>query len=65
MSYEKAMKHWKNLKKYKKSQPMLFDAPSFKGSKSVWADVIECSCGYIRPKMFFVNGKCDVCQEQK
>ena len=63
MSYEKAMKHARNPRKYKKSQPVLFHADSFNGAKSVWANEIECpQCGYIRPSMFFENKRCDICR---
>lgn len=64
MSYRKAMKHSRNPQKYKRAQPMLFDAPSFKGAKSIWANEKECPCcGFIRPVVFFENGACDLCQK--
>jgi hypothetical protein len=62
-NYTKAMKHWKNPRKWKHSQPILMDAPSFKGAKSIWADCITCpKCGYERPRLTFNNEICEDCQ---
>lgn len=63
MSYEKMMKRCKPGK-YKK-QPMLFHAEGFTGAKSVWADQKKCPvCQCCRPTVFFVDGKCDVCNNK-
>lgn len=61
MSYTKMMKRGKPGKY--KNQPMLFHAESFTG-KSVYSDERECPvCGYIRPVIFFKDGKCDLCNK--
>ena len=66
MSYEKAMKHERNPRKWKKTQPCIFHAESFNGAKSVWKDEKECpKCSYIRPVMFFENEVCDVCNNKQ
>ncbi len=66
MSYEKAiMKHNRNIRKCRKQGNMYFGFDSASvGTKSIWSDEIECQCGYIRPRVFFENGVCDVCQKE-
>jgi hypothetical protein len=64
MSYEKAMKHSRNIRKCRKQAKMHFGFDSCSiPTKSIWADEMECICGYIRPKAFFIDGKCDVCRQ--
>lgn len=65
MSYAQMMK-WNRKHPKGTHQPMIFDAPSFRGAKSIWSNEIECpKCGYKRPSVFFENGICDICNNDR
>ena len=69
MSYQKAMKHARNVRKQRKQSRMYFGFDTGSGRwPSIWSLTRDCPrCGYERPTVFFETegGPCNTCEPRK